>query len=180
MATPEELNYHLKAPVRTNQFNVINLFPPILGVTQNKIRQSKALVKSIETPDMPIGEIVMYTGGKPVKYAGDRQYNDVTVTFRIDRDFSIYEQFKRWSDFIVGIATQSAASQYTDYTSQILIQSVYLTGSIEIPTQSWNIIGAWPKDISKLAYDRDQENQAAEFTVTFSCNSFTCINLRTI
>ncbi len=175
----DTLNHYLKSPGRTNQFQVLTLFPILMGISQDKISMSKFLVKSINTPTMTTGEITLYSAGKPIKYAGDRSYGDVTITFRVDRDYGIYELFKKWTDFIVGINTESASSNYDDYKSKIILESLFLSGNIQIPSQQWTIFGAWPKEIGEIQFDNDQSDQASEFTVTFACNSYSCINLRT-
>lgn len=136
-----------------------------IGPAQEKLSLT---CKASSLPSSTIGKVVPKYFGRDVAFAGDRTFEDWTVTVINDEDYSVYNALVAWSGKINGHETNlnkfpGAASSF--YKAEALVNHYGKTGNV---IRSVQMVGIFPTNISELPLAWDSTDQIQEFTVTFS------------
>ena len=121
------------------------------------------LVKSTTLPSESFEEKQIDWQGSVFKVAGDRTYDDWTVTFNIDNQGLILEKFTKWQNMIQNPRTNARASS-NEYMADQAVHLIDYTGN---SIKGYKLYGAWPKSVSQVALDYSA-NEIAQLEVTFS------------
>ena len=106
--------------------------------------------------------------GRHIKVAGNRDFEDWTITVFNDEDFSLRDMFEDWSNSINSLqGNLRLASENTEsaYKSDVLVQQFDKEGNI---IRGYNMLGAWPARISQIDLDWEAQNQIEVFQIVFS------------
>lgn len=173
MSNVDKLRASIIDPARTNQFRVTVTFPQALNINGKQVEQAQVLARTVNIPEAEIGEIRMMKGGKPIKFAGDRDYGDVSIDYRVDLNYAVHDLFLGWSDYIVSIGGFGANRSFQDYTADVVIEALRQDDSdTPIVTKEWILRDVWPKNVSQIDMDDDSENQAVEFQITLAIKDY--------
>lgn len=152
---------------RPNLFEVTLPFPGFAapGNAQTKVT---FMCKSASLPGDNIGVVPVNYFGRELKFAGNRTFDDWTITIINDEDFIIRNAFERWS---VGINTHLAnlrnpvALAPINYTTDAEVIQYGKTGNV---IKKYKFIGLFPSNISPIDVDWGANDQMEEFTVTLA------------
>ncbi len=153
---------------RSSNFSV-TLTNPIDGIADIRV---PLLCKATQLPEANVTPIEVSYFGRKIKLAGNRTYQDWTVTIINDEDFMIRNALEAWSHAINGPASNlrspSAASPLL-YKSDAQVTLFSKTG---LPVRSYDFKGIWPTVVG--ATDLSWETDAiSEFQVTFAVDYWT-------
>lgn len=166
-----------KGPARSNQFIVAVDLPRILlgqvgrdgTVLPSNVREVLSIQAEVaQIPAMEIGEILVPYAGQRIPFAGDRVYNDLVMTFRVDTQYRSYEALLAWQDMLVSLDTGCRILDNDDTSSDITVSAIYHNGCPTERPFTWKFNGCKPKSIGGLTFDHKSENEIVTCEVTFS------------
>lgn len=121
------------------------------------------MVKTAALPASNLGGFVVPYFGRQVKYAGDRTFEDWTVTVINDEDFLVRNAMESWSNAI-NTHDSNLRSLPSEYKSNGLITQYGKDGT---PLRTYVFEGLYPITVSDIAVDWSSGDTIEEFTVTF-------------
>lgn len=154
---------------RPNLFEVFLTFPTL--VNEGAAAQTKLtfMARAAQLPGSTINPIVQPYFGREVKFAGNRTFQDWTVTVINDEDFRIRDSFEKWMSGInshVGNLRDPAFIKGDDgYQQDGYVTQYGKTGDI---LKEYKFVGMFPIDISPIDLDWASNDTIEEYAVTFS------------
>jgi hypothetical protein len=138
----------------------VRITHPILSAADFKI---PFMVKTAGLPASNLGTFNVPYFGRQVKYAGDRQFEDWTVTVINDEDFAVRNALEAWSNAINSHASNTRALPQ-DYKSDA---QVIQYGKDGTPLRQYTFQGLYPLTIDAIPLSWETQDQIEEFGVTF-------------
>jgi hypothetical protein len=143
----------------------VDITNPVEGVADIQV---PFMVKTAQIPAVTMGTIEVPYFGRKMKLAGDKTYEDWSVTVINDEDFLIRNALESWCNAINGPETnlQSFASASPlQYKSTAQITQFSKTG---VPLRVYSFINLYPQSIGQIDMNWESNDQIEEFEVTFS------------
>lgn len=143
------------------------------------------LCSASELPSSQVGNIKVPYFGRKLTFAGDRQFEDLTVTVLNDEDFKVKRALEAWSAAITGHASTVSAfdgglnSGGYATSGEVRQYSRNDNGQGEVPIKAYRFIGLWPGNIGKIDLNWETENQIETFSVTFHYQWWESIDVST-
>lgn len=138
----------------------VQITNPILGVADFKV---PFMVKAAALPASNLGTYVVPYFGRDIKYAGDRTFEDWSVTIINDEDFAIRNAMEAWSNAINShIGNTRALPQ--QYKSDAIITQYGKDGQT---LRIYNFQGIHPITIASIPMSWETKDAIEEFEVTF-------------
>ena len=115
---------------RPNLFEAsINSFPTAIQEAWDNSSEAeggafKFLCKSTALPASNLGSIEIPFRGRTLKVAGDRTFDDWTVTIINDEDFRLRTAFERWSNVMSQLDDATGVTNPTSYMTDAFIQQL--------------------------------------------------------
>ena len=163
---------------RPNLFEVVLATPD--GVVDTDVNdfgiKSRFLVKAAALPASNIAPISVPFRGRTLKIAGDRTFDEWTVTVINDTDFAIRSSMERWMNSIAKVSDNSGLTNPEDYIKDL---KIYQLGRAEVAQntqasetdmpilRTYKFHGCFPTNVSQLDLSYDPADALEEFTVTF-------------
>lgn len=152
---------------RPSLFKVDLTVPAGIGIDNVSVKKFTFVCKTAELPSSTLGSIDIGYFGRKIKVAGDRVFGDWAVTIMNDEDFSVRALFETWSNsmnrLISNVRDPNVSTE--QYKTDLQVYQYAKDGS-EI--RAYNIVGAFPTDVSAIGLDWDSQNAIEQFSVTFS------------
>lgn len=148
---------------RSNRFEVLVEFPAF-AAGSDTIRKTPFLCSSSQLPGSNIGVIEHPFRGRVLKLAGDRTYDEWTVSFVNDTDFDIRNAFERWQNAINGYNSNTGFDAPDDYMSTV---TVYQLDARDRRVKEYVMSMAWPSVVAPIEVAQDSNDQIELFEVTF-------------
>lgn len=153
---------------RPNLFQVEMTFP--LGIPGVAGSQLTFMCKTAALPGSTIGTVSVPYFGRDIKLAGNRTFADWTITILNDENFLVRRAFELWMADINSHATNLRATQALNgagggYTVDAIVRQYGKTGN-EIKT--YQMIGAFPTDLSQIDLDWGSNDTIEEYSVTLA------------
>ena len=120
-------------------------------------------LKTAQLPGSTLGTIEVPYFGRNVRYAGDRTFEDWTVTVINDEDFAIRNSLEAWSNSI-NTHDSNLRALPQDYKSNGIITQFSKDGA---PLRTYVFEGMYPLTIDAIELGWDQVDTIEEFGVTF-------------
>jgi hypothetical protein len=144
---------------------------PPSGLQQTGLNPGKLsfMARAAQLPGSTVGQVPVMYFGRELKFAGNRIFQDWTVTIINDEDFSLRNAFERWmSGLNSHLQNQRSPTALSprDYTGDGII-SQYGKSS-DVPIKQYRFVGMFPVDISPIEVDWGANDQIEEFAVTFA------------
>lgn len=152
---------------RPNLFDCTITFPPTminLGITS----QLSFLARASQLPGSTINQVPVMYFGRELKFAGNRTFQDWTITILNDEDFSIRRQFELWHSGINSHISNLRSSAFTDPIGYTADGFVTQYGKDSRILKTYRFVGMFPIDISPVELDWGANDTIEEFTVTFA------------
>ena len=105
--------------------------------------------------------------GRPIKFAGNRTYEDWTVTIINDEDFSVRSTLEEWMNNINATVDNVSQVFNTVYKSQAHFGKA---GDI---LRQYDFVGLFPTNIAAIDLDWSNTDALEEYTATFSIDYWT-------
>lgn len=147
---------------RPNLFKATLNFP---GYAQGDVELTSFMCKAAQLPGDTYAEIIVPFRGRQMKIAGDRTFENWTVTIFNDTDFSVRNAMERWMAGVNGHATNEGLVNPTDYQVDMVIEQLDKDGST---LKRYDFRGAFPINVSPIDLAYDANDAIEEFTVEFS------------
>lgn len=147
-----------------------NLFEIFIPQVDNGTLRFKARATAIPASTLGIAPVNYF--GRQVKLAGNRVFDNWTVTIMLDEaDFASGPRFalEQWSNYINNHVANIRTPGYvppTSYMKDAQVRQYSKDGQSMIA--QYAMTGCWPVDIGPINLDWAADNQIAEFNVTFA------------
>ena len=142
----------------------------------------KFLCKATALPASNLGSIEIPFRGRTLKVAGDRTFDDWTVTIINDEDFKLRTAFERWSNVMSRLDDATGVTNPTSYMTDAFIQqlgrgpsaqSASNNGGNSAVLRSYKFFDVFPITVGEIALSYDTTDALEEFDVTFRYQYFT-------
>jgi hypothetical protein len=160
---------------RPTLFEVLVYFPVDLNGAFPS-NQMKLQAKASTLPSSTIGIIEVPYFGRKIKVAGDRTFDDWTVTIINDEDFNIRNAFEFWHNSMDQYTTNAeqkrvngASANPYSYVSNVIVNQYGKQGEI---IKTYELVNAFPNMIGQIDVSWENNDQIEEFDVTFSFDTF--------
>lgn len=130
------------------------------------------MVQAAQIPTYTTGIINVPYMGRVIKEAGDRTFEDWTVTIINDEDFLVRNAMESWSNAINRLernVRDTGSSSGLDYKSQATVTQFSKTGE---PIRTYQFEGLFPSNIASIQLDWSSTDTYEQFDVTFSYDTF--------
>jgi hypothetical protein len=151
---------------RANLFEVTMQFPILLG-NSDAARKLTFMCKSASLPGVSVGTVPMYYFGRELKFAGNKNFQDWSITIINDEDFLVRNAFEEWSDGINRHVENLRTLGNNPNSYQVDMQVVQY-GKSGNGIKGYNLVGCWPTDISTIDLDWGTNDTIEDFTVTLA------------
>lgn len=148
---------------RSNRFETLIEFPSF-AAGSDTIRKTPFLCSSSQLPGSNIGVIEHPFRGRVLKLAGDRTYDEWTVSFVNDLDFDLRNAFELWQNGINGYNSNTGFVVPDDYMATV---SIYQLDNKDNRVKSYTMKLAWPSVVAPIEVAQDSNDQIELFEVTF-------------
>jgi hypothetical protein len=155
---------------RPNQFRVELVFPSYVPLGIVAGQRAQFLCKSAQLPASTIENIQVLYKGRPVNFAGERNFAPWTVSIYNDTTFNIRNAMEQWQAGIQSYSSTDGRTNPRDYQVDLQVHQLDRSGAI---IKSYKFVDAFPTLIGPIALDYDQQNQIEQFDVEFQFNYFT-------
>lgn len=120
-------------------------------------------------PASTLGTIDVPYFGRLVRYAGDREFAEVTTTIINDENYKIRDGIDSWMNGLNRAASNKPLNgidigDKQNFSATMEILTFKKSG---LEDQRWKFIKCWPSNISTIDLNWDATNTIQEFTVTW-------------
>ncbi len=145
----------------------------------------KFLCKASILPASNLGSIEIPFRGRTLKVAGDRTFDDWTVTIINDEDFKLRTAFERWSNVMSRLDDATGVTNPTSYMTDGYVQQLGRGSQVGAASndggessvlRSYKFFDVFPITVGEIALSYDTTDALEEFDVTFRYQYFTIGN----
>jgi hypothetical protein len=133
------------------------------------------MIKAATLPASIVGVIEVPFRGRKLKIAGDRTYEPWTITVTNDTGMEIRNAFERWMH-LINANSQNISSfgggNSLGYMADMYVDQLDRDGNI---TKRYNVIQAWPTNVSSIDLNYETVDTVEEFTVELNFQYWTSL-----
>jgi hypothetical protein len=100
-----------------------------------------------------------------MKIAGDRTYENWSVTIINDTGFEIRDAMERWQNGIGTHASNAGLTNPADYQTDLAVDQLDKDGNV---IKSYVFRGSWPVNVAAIDVSNESADTIEEFTVEFA------------
>lgn len=127
------------------------------------------MARAAQLPGSTVNQIVQPYFGREVKFAGNRIFQDWTITVINDEDFVIRNAFEKWMSGINSHAGNLRSNEFMSgdggYQQDGKVIQYGKNGDV---IKLYNFVGMFPIDLSPIEVDWGANDTIEEFAVTFA------------
>ena len=157
---------------RPNRYRVVLSFPQAVPNTLAATTKAGFTCKATSIPSTMLGTAEVYFMGRPVKIPGDKTWDDWTVSIYMDTDFVTRDAFETWHDLILGFESTTAREGMATTVNAFATAQVHALNRYDEIVKTYDLDGIWPTQVGEVTLGFDQNDQVAEFPVTFAVNGW--------
>jgi len=150
--------------------------------------QFRFVCKASSIPSSTVGQIEVPYFGRKVKMAGNRTFENWTVTILNDEDFLVRNAFELWSSYInshennlrdasviteQGLASYRTTALVRHYAKTGVFAGGTSAGDAAIPTRQYSFINIFPINVGNIELNWETTDAIEEFTVEFAYDYWT-------
>ena len=147
---------------RPNLFKTTLNFPAYAG---GNVELTSFLCKSAQLPQSQMAPLLVPFRGREMKIAGDRTFEDWTVTIINDTDFDVRDAFERWMNGINAHQSNTGLVNPVDYQADLIVDQLDRNSDV---LKRYQFRGAFPTLVGPIALSYDTRDEVETFDVTFS------------
>jgi len=155
---------------RPNQFRVDLTFPSYVSLGAIAGLQGQFLCRATTLPQSTLENIAIQYRGRQINVAGERTFEQWSVTIYNDTNFNIRNAFEVWSNGIQNNSTTLGRTNPRDYQVQMACNQLDRNGAT---VKTYLFVDAYPISIGAIGLDYETTNQIETFDVTFQYNYWT-------
>jgi len=144
---------------RPNLFKAIVNFP---AYAAGDTELTSFMCKGAQLPGSTIAQLDVPFRGRQLKIAGDRTFENWTITVINDTGMEVRNAMERWMNGMNEHVNNTGLSNPTDYQADMAIEQLDKAGNI---TKTYTIRGAYPINVSAIELSYETNDQIEEFTV---------------
>lgn len=160
----------IQGGLRLNQFRCEITFPNIVQLGQAAGQKLQFLAKSAQAPASTVSNVAVNYRGRPVYFAGEREFEPWTIEVYTDTDMIVRNAFESWINLIQRADSTNGIQQPALYQVDM---SVVMTDRNDRAVKKYTFKDAFPTNVGALQLDWDSNNQIGMFSVTFQYNYWT-------
>lgn len=162
---------------RPNLFQCELTFPTIINVGAAAQSKFTFMARAAQMPGSTVNQISQFYFGRELKFSGNRQFPEWTVTIINDEDFIIRDAFEQWMNALnshVGNTRNPAFQNASAYQQDAYVTQFAKTGSRTGSAEEgkgikrYKFVGLFPIDVSPIELDWGANDAIEEYAVTFS------------
>ena len=153
---------------RSNQFRVTLSFPNFVNGTA-AANNAQFLCDATSLPGQNIGIAPVMYRGRAVKLAGERQFDNWSVTCINDVDFGIMNAFEAWMENINAKIENTGLINPNVYTTNLQVEQLDRNGTT---LKMYVMSDCWPISVSPVALSFGDNDSVQRFTVDFAVGFF--------
>lgn len=161
-----------KGGFRPNQFQCSIVFPTAIPGGALGGQKSVFMAKSAGLPASTVAPVTVSYRGRPVKFAGEREFAPWTIEVYTDNDFVVRNAFEAWVDTMQRSSTTGGALTPAVYQADMAVNAMDRHDRI---VKSYVFRDAFPVEVGAIQLDWENNNQIGVFSVTFEYNFFDSI-----
>jgi hypothetical protein len=144
---------------RPNLFKAIVNFPAYAG---GDTELTSFMCKGAQLPASVIAQLDVPFRGRQLKIAGDRTFENWSITVINDTGMEIRNAMERWMNGMNEHVNNTGLSNPTDYQADMAVEQLDKAGNV---TKTYTIRGAYPVNVSAIDLSCDSNDAIEEFTV---------------
>ena len=146
----------------------VELTAPAALTNTTALNNFKFFCKIAQLPESTFGVVEVPYFGRKVKVAGDRVFNELSLTIINDEDYEIYNAHERWMHNIA-LHQQETQSRATalgadDYLGSAVIRQFAKTGEV---IKQINVVNMFPTTLGAVDLSWETTDTIMEFAVTY-------------
>ena len=149
---------------RPSLFRVTQFFPSLVGAATAG-RKFQYQCKGAQLPGSTVNAVDVMYMGRQVKVAGDRVFEDITLTILNDTDFEIRTAFENWMRLMNDHQSNLGVTNPNSYYADVMIEQL---DRDERVLRTYKLVSAFPTAISPIDLEWSSTDQVEEYTVTLS------------
>ena len=153
--------------------------------------QFRFVCKASSIPASTLGTVEVPYFGRKVKMAGNRTFDNWSVTVMNDEDFLVRNAFEKWSSFInshennlrnpstigeQGLAAYRTTATVRHYAKTGMFAGGTSAGDAAMPTREYTFVNIFPTSVSNIDLSWETTDSIEEFTVEFAYDYWTVDN----
>ena len=153
---------------RPNLFQVTMTFPAYVTESVSSSQALTFLCKSAQLPGSTVGTVPLFYFGRELKFAGNRNFADWTITVINDENFKVRRAFESWMNGINSHAANlrnGTAGSPSGYSVDAKVEQYDKAGKV---IKAYKFVGAFPVDLSPIDLDWGSNDSIEEFTTTLA------------
>lgn len=164
MSNIAEFKQRLEGGARPNLYRVTVNFP--MAIADNSaVEKLQFMCKAAQVPGVRAGIIETWYMGRSIKLAGDREFDDYSITVLNDTDWKIRTQFEKWMNIMNQFAENIGLSRPNDYMTDIVVEQLDRGGNT---IATYTLVNCFPTDLSAIDLSFETTNTIEEFTVSLA------------
>ena len=144
---------------RANLFDVTVNFPGYVG---GDTELTNFMCRATNLPGSTMATIPVLFRGREIKVAGDRTFEDWSITVYNDTNFAVRNSFETWMNGINAHEENSGLTSPTAYQADMTVRQLDKNGDV---LKVYNLRGAFPITVSPIELSYDQQGAIEEFEV---------------
>ena len=134
------------------------------------------MCRAAAIPQFQVNSVDVPFRGRMMKVAGERIFEDWTVSVYNDETFRIRTAFERWSNAMNKLTDNTGVSDPTSYMADAYVQQLGRgatspsrrnEGGENVVLRTYKMYDIWPTTISNITLSYEEANQIEQFDVTF-------------
>lgn len=154
---------------RANRYKVNLTFPSVIEAG-GAAKKLSFTCKAASIPASIMGVAEAPYMGRNIKFAGDVEFENWTITVLNDTDFIVRDAFTKWVDRILGHESNIAISGWESPTNYMASGEVLQYGREDQILKTYKVEGMFPVRVSEIELGYEQNNAIQEFTVEMALN----------
>ena len=153
---------------RPNQYKVVMPFPGFAHVG-GEIEELAFLCSAAQIPAMTVSKVAVPFRGRNIFLAGDRTFEDWTITVLNDTNFKLRNAFERWNNGMNNMTDNEGLTNPADYQVDAFVDHLDRNGAT---IKSYTLRGVFPTVIGVTELSYAQADEIETFTVTLGYQFF--------
>jgi len=154
---------------RPSLFDVLITFPAgFSGDTSTPASKLQFTCNATQLPASSLGEIQVPYFGRKIKLAGDRTFQDWTITVMNDEDFLVRDSIESWHTQINSIQNNLLSTSFDGNLYKSATGTITQYGKDGSILKSYSMVNMFPVDVSQVDLSWNATDQFESFQVTFA------------